>query len=69
VLQVVLPLANVDDGGRHLAPDGEVRGLRGGELAGPVGNDALLSILELREDCADSAVLLAPVRVQDERVL
>jgi hypothetical protein len=45
--QVVLPLADVDDGGGHLSLDGVVRGLRNGELAGAVGNDTLLSILKL----------------------
>jgi hypothetical protein len=47
MLLIVLQLANVDDGSSHLPLGGVVRGLRGGELAGPVGNDALLSILKL----------------------
>jgi hypothetical protein len=68
VLQVVLPLSNVDDGGGHLSLGGVVRGLRDGELAGAVGDDALLSILKLREYSFDCSVLLTPVRVQDERV-
>jgi hypothetical protein len=68
VLQVVLPLPNVDDGGGHLSLGGVVRGLRDGELAGAIGDDALLSILKLRENSSDSPILLTPVRVQDERV-
>jgi hypothetical protein len=63
VLQVVLPLADVDDGGGHLPLGGVVRGLRDGELSGAVGNDTFLSILKLRENSPNSPVLLAPVRV------
>jgi hypothetical protein len=68
VLLVVLPLSNVDDGGGHLSLSGVIRGLRDSELAGAVGDDALLSILKLREYSSDCSVLLTPVRVQDERV-
>jgi hypothetical protein len=63
VLQAVLPLSNVDDGGGHLPLGGVVRGLRDGELAGAVGDDALLSGLKLREYSSDCSVLLTPVRV------
>jgi hypothetical protein len=39
-----------------------------GELAGALGNDALLSRLKLTEYSSDCSVLLTPIRVQDERV-
>jgi hypothetical protein len=68
VLQVVLLLSNVDDGGGHLFLGRVVRGLLDCELAGAIGNDALLSILKLREYSSNSSILLTPVRVQDERV-
>jgi hypothetical protein len=68
VLQVVLPLPNVDDGGGHLPLGGVVRRLRDGELAGAVGDDTLFSRLKLAEDRSDCSVLLTPIRVQDERV-
>jgi hypothetical protein len=69
VLQVVLPLPDVDDGGSHLPLGRVVCGLRDGELAGAVGNDTFLVIMKLRENRPNSPVLLAQVRVQDERVL
>jgi hypothetical protein len=68
VLQVVLPLPNVYDGGGHLPLGRVVRGLRDSELARAVGDDALLSRLKLREYSSHFSVLLTPIRVQDERV-
>ena len=68
MLQVVLSLHNVDDGGGHLFFGGVVRRLSDGELAGAVGNDTLLSRLKLAEDCSDCSVLLTPICVHDERV-
>jgi hypothetical protein len=68
VLQVVLPLPNVDDGGGHLSLFGVVSGLPDSELAGAVGNDALLPILKLNEYSSYSLILLTPVCVQDELV-
>jgi hypothetical protein len=47
VLQVVLPLPDVDDGGGHLPLGGVIHGLCNGEPAGAVGDDTLFSILKL----------------------
>jgi hypothetical protein len=69
VLQVVLQLPDVDDGGGHLPLGGVVRRLCNGELAGSVGNDMFLVILKLRENSPYSPVLLTTVCVKDKLVL
>jgi hypothetical protein len=58
VLQVVLPLSDLDDGGGHLSLGGVVRGLRNGELAGAVGDDMLLSILKSQKNSPNGPILL-----------